>query len=105
MALNVADLLSKEGKSVRVVSFPSFELFNQQSKEYQSLILDADIQKMVVIEAQTSFGWHQYAGRNAVMITVEEFGLSGTGQDVANHFGFSKEKIMNKILQKSKAVF
>jgi len=97
LALEVAEELENNKQSVRVISVPSFELFDRQNKAYQDELLHKDIQNFVVIEAQTSFGWHKYVGRDAIFITVETFGLSAPADDLKQHFGFTKEAILNKI--------
>ena len=101
LALEVSKQLESQNLSVRVVSFPSFECFNNQSIEYKNTILPDNVQ-MVVIEAQTKFGWHQYAGKNGLFFTVEDYGLSGPAKDVAQHFGFNSKDICTNIIQSTR---
>ena len=97
VAIDVALELESTGKSVRVVSFPSFELFEMQTDSYKDEVLDSKTKQFVVIEAQTSFGWHKYIGKEGIAITVEEYGLSAPAKDLATHFGFTKDQIITKI--------
>jgi transketolase len=98
LALDIAQELELKNKSVRVISFPCFKLFDKQTKDYQNKVLGGHIKSAWAIEAQSSFGWHKYIGKEGQTITIDEFGLSGPACDLANHFGFTKEKIMKKML-------
>ena len=100
LALEVASTLEKDGHSTRVISFPSWECFDEQNEAYQNSLLDCNAEHTVVIEAQRSFGWHKYAGRKATYITVETYGLSAPAKDIATEYGFEKNAIVNKIKTK-----
>jgi transketolase len=97
LALTVAEELESDGKSVQVVSMPSFELFDAQKKEYQDSILPPAIKQFISIEAQSSFGWHKYVGRDGLCISVDSFGLSAPAKDLKEIYGFTKEAILEKI--------
>ncbi len=87
--------LEKEGIKARVVSFPSHELFEQQSEEYKATILgDYDLPKLAV-EAGVSMGWDKYLGRNGEMISLERFGASAPENVLFEKFGFSVENIVS----------
>ena len=73
---------------------PSMELFNKQSLNYQKKILGS--KPKVIIEAASSFGWHKYVGKDALFITVEDFGHSAPAGNIAKHLGFTKESIVKK---------
>jgi len=96
LALDTASTLEAQGKSVRVVSIPSFELFKKQGQDYIDTIL-GDASQYVSIEAQSSFGWHQFVGRDGITISVDEFGLSAPAKDLAEEYGFTVEKIINRL--------
>ncbi len=96
LALESAVALESEGKSVRVVSMPSWELFDAQDKHYQSTLLPLSA-KYAVIEAQSSFGWHKYVGREGVCITVDTFGKSAPIADLKKVYGFNVDAICKKI--------
>ena len=97
LGLDVAKQLELDGISTRVVSFPSWENFDKQDERYKQEVLNKNISKYVVIEAQSSFGWHKYTPNDAVFITVETFGLSAPGNVIAKEFGFTVESIIKKI--------
>ena len=97
LALQVANSLEAHGKQVRVVSLPSFELFDAQGNDYRQSVLGRPGQ-FVSIEAQSSFGWHKYIGSDGVAISIDTFGLSAPAADLATHFGFTETAITTRIL-------
>jgi transketolase len=97
LALKSAALLRKEGKKVRVVSMPSQELFLAQNKEYREKILPPNIHKRITIEAGTTYGWERFAGRTGLVIGLDRFGLSAPYKILTEEFGFTPEKIADKI--------
>jgi transketolase len=82
--------------NARVVSMPSWELFEKQNKTYRDRIIDPDCKRRLVVEAGVSFGWERYAGPNACMITLDTFGASGPFKDLAKHFGCTTENVLAK---------
>jgi len=82
--------------NVRVVSMPSWELFEQQSKEYQDSVLDPECCKRMAVEAASSFGWARYVGRCGVTVTLDTFGASAPFKDLARQFGFTVENVLEK---------
>lgn len=93
LALEVAEQLESESLSVRVVSMPSMELFDQQPKEYQDTILPNSARKLSVVEAQSSFGWHKYVGKDGLTFTVDTFGLSAPASALKEEYGFTATHI------------
>ena len=89
-------IFNEKGIKCRVVSFPCWELFDKQSESYKREILGTD-KKTVVVEAGRKMGWEKYAGRDALYITVEEFGRSAPESDIAEFFGFTVDNIFEKI--------
>lgn len=87
-----------EGKNVRVVSMPSWELFERQNRTYRERIIDPDCKRRVVVEAGSSFGWERYGGKNAEMVTLDTFGASGPYAELAKHFGFTVENVLGKAM-------
>ncbi len=98
LAFDVSQSLEKIGKDVRIVSFPSWELFEKQSKEYKETIVGGDIGKRVSLEAAVNLGWHKYIGRDGVAISVDEFGISAPQGDIVEYFGFHRDAILQEIL-------
>lgn len=98
LAIQAAHLLTaNHSRTVNVVSFPSWELFEKQNVSYQKDILKG--KTMVAIEAQSSMGWHRYIGRDGLCITIDSFGKSGTAKDLMQHFGFTPNAIVEKCLR------
>ena len=100
LALEVADKLEEEGKNVRVISMPSVELFKAQDKSYRQEVLPDDLRNRVSIEMASSFGWGDLIGLDGLNISIDRFGISGPGGDVAAELGFTSEKIIEKIKDK-----
>jgi transketolase len=98
LALNVASELENKGRSVRVISMVSFEIFDQQNDVYKQSVLGGDVKRYVSIEAQSSFGWHKYIGRDGIAISIDSFGLSAPASDLAKHFGFTVPDIVQKLV-------
>jgi len=85
-----------EGRNVRVVSMPSWELFELQNKGYRERIIDPDCPRTLIVEAGSSFGWERYTGRHSVFITLDCFGASGPYKELAQKFGFTVENVLEK---------
>lgn len=98
LALDVASALEKQGKDVRVVSLPCWELFDLQDEEYKRSVVCGDLGKRVSIEAGVSFGWHRFIGEKGIAISIDEFGLSAPMSDIANELGFTVDAILNRLL-------
>ncbi len=98
LAMEVAERLEKIGKDVRVVSFPCWKLFEEQSAEYKDSIAGGDIGVRVSIEAATDFGWHKYIGRHGIAICMESFGESAPAAELAQTFGFTNDAIVERLL-------
>lgn len=98
LAINVADELEKMGKFVRVISMPSWELFEKQKPEYKENLLGGSIGTRVSIEAGVDLGWHKYIGRDGISICLERFGASAPASVLAKEYGFTVEDILERIL-------
>jgi dihydroxyacetone synthase len=94
-ALGVAEKLKERGVETRVVSFPSWRLFEQQSREYRRETLRRHRVPSVVIEPYAPNGWERYADAAACMT---RFGHSLPGTSVYKYFGFDEESLTNKVL-------
>lgn len=80
--------LKKEGINTRVISLPSWELFERQSQTYRDSVLPPQISARVSVEAASSFGWERYTGTSGSIIGLDRYGLSAPIKTVAQHFGF-----------------
>ena len=97
LAIEAAERLENEGIYLKVISFPSFELFEEQSDEYKNMILPENIEKRIAIEAASSFGWHKYTGLKGKIFSIDTFGASGKAEDLFVKYGFEKNHIANEI--------
>ena len=93
LALEAGKKLEKRGRKVRVVSFPSWELFEKQTKKYQQSVLPPEVKRRVSIEAGVTTGWQKYVGSEGVAIGIDEFGKCGPGEIVLEKFGFTVENV------------
>jgi transketolase len=91
--LAAADLLEKEGVKARVVSLPSWELFDGQDEAYRESVLPKTIRARVAVEAGSPRGWERYAGLDGAIIGMHRFGASAPLKDVMNFFGFTADHI------------
>ncbi len=97
LCLETQKKLQEENISARVVSMPSWELFEKQSKEYRESVLPNSVKKRLAVEAASSFGWAKYTGDEGNTVTVNKFGSSGPGEIVMEKYGFTVENIVNKV--------
>jgi len=97
LALGAQRMLAEEGISCRVVSMPSFELFDQQPRDYQECVLPPGVASRVAIEAATTFGWRQYVGDRGIVIGIDHFGASAPAAVLAHQFGFTPEAIAARV--------
>lgn len=93
VALNAADLLEEENVQARVVSFLSMEVFNSQNEAYRNEVLPPALRKRVAVEAASPLSWHRYVGLDGAVVGIEQFGMSGPGDDVMREYGFTAENI------------
>ncbi len=89
ISLQAADKLKAEGIKVRVVSFPSWELFEQQPVEYKENVLPSNVKARVSVEAGVKMGWEKYVGDFGECISVEKFGASAPVEVVMEKYGFT----------------
>jgi transketolase len=94
LALAAHEVLGREGIASRVVSMPSWELFEAQPRAYQDGVLPPHVRARVSIEAGSPFGWERYAGRDGVIIGVDRFGASAPGGVVMREYGFTAEHVV-----------
>jgi transketolase len=86
--------LTTEGIRSRVVSMPSWELFNDQPQEYQDSVLPPAVRARVAVEAGTGLGWREYVGSAGRVIARYDFGASAPIKDLLSHFGFTAEHVL-----------
>lgn len=101
LALDSADALVNKGKNVRVVSFPSWELFEKQSKEYQDSVLIPTVKNRIAIEAGIKQGWEKWLGEKGLMIGMTGYGASAPAEILFEKFGFTVSNVVDKVLDLS----
>ena len=97
LALTAAMTVSEQGFSARVVSMPSWELFEQQGKDYQESVLPTSVTARISIEAACTLGWSKYIGPNGYSIGVDTFGASAPFKTLYEKYGLTVENIIQKI--------
>jgi transketolase len=98
-AVGTAKKLEADGVKVRVVSMPSWELFERQDPAYRHEVMRGDFRLRVSIEAGAALGWQKYVGADGLTVSVETFGASAPPEVLADHYGFTVEKIHARIKQ------
>jgi transketolase len=91
--------LEKRGHAVRVVSMPSFELFERQDAAYRDSVLPPSVKRRLAIEAGAPLSWYRWIGPEGDVIGMTTFGASGPYQDVLKHFGFTAENVIEHALK------
>ncbi len=86
--------LQREGVQARVVSMPSWDLFERQDERYHEQVLPAAVHARVSVEAASSLGWDRYVGRYGECISMRSFGLSAPGKVAEQHFGFDVAHVL-----------
>jgi len=107
LAVQSAENLFKEGINSRVVSFPSWELFEMQSLEYKEKIFSSKIKARISIEAGISQGWEKYVGEYGKSISIETFGASAPEKILFEKFGFTVDKVIEiakSVLEKANLI-
>jgi transketolase len=90
--------LLRAGVAARVVSLPSFELFDAQPEDYRRAVLPPDLPRLAV-EAGVTRGWHEYVGDGGAVIGLDRFGASAPGETVLRELGFTAERVVERALR------
>ena len=93
LCLAARGLLASEGIAARVVSMPSWELFEAQDEAYRESVLPPALAARVTVEEGSTIGWDRYAGPGGIVLGMHTFGLSAPIKVVAEHFGFTPERV------------
>ncbi len=94
IAIEAAQKIREKGAAIRVVSMPSWELFDQQPEAYRQQILPEEIKARVAIEAGSSQGWHRYVGSRGRVITLDHFGASAPYKILFEKFGVTADRVV-----------
>ncbi|MBI5074349.1 MAG: transketolase [Nitrospirae bacterium] len=101
LALEARERLLGEGIRARVVSMPSWELFEEQSPEYRQAVLPEYVPK-VSIEAGITQGWHKFIGNDGIAIGIDHFGASAPGDVLLKEIGFTTDEVVRKLMELTK---
>jgi transketolase len=99
LAVNSANALTEQGMKVRVVSMPSTNVFDAQSKDYKESVLPSKVTKRVAIEAAHVDFWAKYVGFQGDVVGMTTFGESAPGNVLLDHFGFNVENVVKTVKQ------
>jgi transketolase len=94
LIVEAAEKLASEGIAVRLVSFPSWELFSMQDEAYRSSVLPAEIRARVAVEAGVLQGWERWVGADGAVIGLDHFGASAPYKELYRQFGITVENIL-----------
>lgn len=96
LIVKAAETLAAEGVGVRVISMPSWELFEAQPEAYQKEVMLPEVKARLAVEAATSLGWHRWVGPEGKMVTLDRFGASAPSNFLSQEFGFTVENVLQK---------
>jgi transketolase len=94
LCMEAFEQLSKEGIQARVISIPSWELFERQDQAYRDSVLPPAVTARVSVEMATTFGWERYVGISGHSIGMHSFGASAPIKALQKHFGFTVENVV-----------
>ena len=94
LSLKAADQLESEGKRVRIISFPSWEIFEKQDEDYKKQIFPLEIKARVSVEMGICMGWQKYIGNSGEAISIETFGASAPDNVLYEKYGFTVENLV-----------
>jgi transketolase len=96
VALDARQVLSGRGIQARVVSMPSWELFEAQSQDYRDSVLPPDVTARLAVEAGVSMGWGRYVGLEGDVVSVDRFGESAPYKVLMEKFGFTGQEVAER---------
>ncbi len=94
LVLDAAEKLEADGESVRVVSMPCWEIFEEQPKSYRNEVLPTEVIKRISVEAGATLGWHKWVGTEGITMGIDRYGESAPYEEVYEHLGLTVEKIV-----------
>lgn len=96
LAIGAQEKLAEENINARVVSFPSWELFEKQSKEYKEEVFPKNLRKRLAIEAGSPMGWNKYVTDEGEVLGIERFGESAPAEELMKEYGFTVENVVKR---------
>ncbi|MFS0763415.1 transketolase [Peribacillus phoenicis] len=97
LAVEAQKALANEGIDVSVISMPSWDRFETQSKEYKQSVINPAVKKRLAIEVASPFGWDRYAGDEGEILAINHFGASAPGGKIMEEFGFTVENVVSRV--------
>jgi transketolase len=97
LAVDAQAVLAKDGISVSVISMPSWDRFEEQSKEYKESIIPKAVKKRLAIEVAAPFGWDRYAGDEGDILAINGFGASAPGEKIMEEYGFTVNNVVSRV--------
>ena len=97
VTLDAGKALQEKGVRARVVSMPCWEIFDDQPQEYRDLVLPPSVRKRLAVEAGVPLGWHKYVGTEGDVHGIVRFGASAPFKDLAREFGYTPEKVVERV--------
>ncbi|NGZ75982.1 transketolase [Saccharibacillus alkalitolerans] len=97
LAVKAQAKLAEEGIQVRVVSMPSWDLFEKQDKAYRDSVILPDVKARLAVEMASPFGWERYVGDAGAILAIDTFGASAPGGKVMEEYGFTPENVVSKV--------
>ena len=94
LCIDAGEKLSAAGTKVRIVSLPSWELFEKQTPEYRESVLPKAVTRRVSVEMGSLFGWERYVGTTGAKIGMHHFGASAPLKDLLVHYGFTVDAVV-----------
>jgi transketolase len=98
LCIEAYEQLRQQGVRARVVSMPSWELFERQSEEYRESVLPSDVRARVAVEKAATFGWERWIGLRGTMVGMRTFGASAPLKELAKKFGFTVDHVVKAAL-------
>ena len=99
LCMKAQEKLGGYGVKARVVSMPSWFLFEKQDPAYRESVLPKELKKRVVVEAAASYGWARWAGDEGTIIAIDHYGASAPGAEIMKNFGFTAEHVTSAALR------
>lgn len=97
LAVEAQKALASEGIEVSVISMPSWDRFETQSKEYKQSVINPAVKKRLAIEVASPFGWDRYTGDEGEILAINHFGASAPGGKIMQEFGFTVENVVARV--------
>jgi transketolase len=94
LAVDAHEKLVAEGVRSRVVSMPSWEIFDHQTQEYRDSVLPPKVTARVAVEQASTFGWERYVGNSGRIIGMKTFGASAPLKELQRKFGFEPDRVI-----------